>query len=543
MSRSQLYTLFIVLAAAMMFGKIAAVDRVDLQQLQQLRLNQIEPRLAAKEKNLRRISNNEEQIQAELEKTRRNLFNDAVLQSPMFCGNDRSRWATIRALVEPDMRVVRTVPGSSPPQYEYVWYAIDTVQNIKGWDTIDMVKHPLEPDSSEAYLFSSKPPLLPTLMAIPYAALYWGSGQQISLGTDPYFVVRTLLVLLNLIPLVFCWILLIRMIERFGTTDWGRIFTAAAVCFGTFLPTFSVTLNNHLPAVVAVTAAFYCVMQIILSREQVPHRGRNILYAFAAGLCAFFATACELPALSFCVFLGILLTWFTALPFLKTPEGEPPKIDKMIPASYCLGILVVVLPFFVTNYAAHRTLLPAYSQPSWYFFEYERAGLKRHSYWKNPLGIDQGEPSRTDYIFHSTVGHHGIFLLTPIWFLTFLGLGIGFVKNEKPTTFSSSPLKLSALMTLALSVIVFGFYMMQEQPNRNYGGMTSALRWMFWLIPLWLVPLVFAADKLSERKSGRALALFLLAFSIFSCTYPVWNPWTHPWIYHLLFHLGVPILN
>ena len=40
--------------------------------------------------------------------------------------------------------------------------------------------------------------------------------------------------------------LLARLVERFGTTDWGRIFVMAAAVFGTFLTTFAVTINNHL---------------------------------------------------------------------------------------------------------------------------------------------------------------------------------------------------------------------------------------------------------------------------------------------------------
>ncbi|MDR0869188.1 MAG: hypothetical protein LBN39_00185 [Planctomycetaceae bacterium] len=517
MSRYQLYPLFIVIAAAIMLGKIAAVDRVDVQQLQRYRLNQVEPLLADKEKRLRKITDNEEQILAELERTREKLIYDAVLQSPMLCGNDRSRWATIRALVEPEMRVKDNDSA--------VWYAIDEVQNIKGWDTIDMVKHPIESGGKE-YLFSSKPPLLPTLMTIPYAAIYWGSGQTISLGSHPYLVVRTMLVLFNFIPLCLCWILLIALIEQFGTTDWGRIFAAAAVCFGTFLPAFANTLNNHLPAVVAVAVAFYCFVKILHTTGcRLP-----VIHSFLAGVCAFFAVSCELPALSFCVFLGGVLAWFAR----NLPAGGGAK--RRIPAAYCLGILVVAIPFFATNYIAHRTVRLAYSQRSWYFYEYERGGAVRDSYWKNPVGIDKGEPSRAEYILHSTVGHHGIFLLTPVFLLSFYGLGI-WISNKE-----SAVRRTAAVMILSLSIIVFMFYMMQKQPNRNYGGMTCALRWMFWLVPLWLVPLVSAADKLSQCGTGRAAALFLLGVSVFSCSYPVWNPWTMPWAYNLMYYFGIPVL-
>jgi hypothetical protein len=514
MSRRQIYTLFLFIAAAILLGRILAADRVDVRELQRSRLAQVQPRLEQKETELRRQTNDEERIQAELEKTKQKLIRDAMLESPFLSGNDRSRWCTIRALVEPEMRVLRKITGKDGSEkYEYVWYAIDKVQNIKGWDTIDMVKHELPDQPGQAYLYSSKPPLLPTVLAIPYAVIYWGSGQQWSFDNDSYFIVRTILILCNLLPLVYCWVLLIRLIERFGTTDWGRIFSAAFVCFGTFLSTFVVTLNNHLPAVFCVTIAFYCGIRIWFD-EEIRRR-----YFFCAGFFGFFAVACELPALSFCAGLGLLL-------FLKYPRRT---LFYFLPAT-----IIVAAAFFATNKIAHQTLLPAYSQRDWYFYEYERGGILRDSYWKNPVGIDRGEPSRLNYIIHSTAGHHGLFLLTPVWILSFAGLGIWLVQPV------DKRLRYWALLILLMSLIVFVFYMAQGQASRNYGGMTSALRWMFWFVPLWGIPLVSAADWLSRFRWSRVAALILLAISVMSATYPVWNPWSQPWAYQMMIYLDVP---
>jgi hypothetical protein len=68
--------------------------------------------------------------------------------------------------------------------------------------------------------------------------------------------------------------------------------------------------------------------------------------------------------------------------------------------------------------------------------------------------------------------------------------------------------------------------------------MTSGLRWMFWLAPLWLVAMLPAADVVGERRWTRWLALAMLALSALSAAYPTWNPWTHPWIYDFLQYLG-----
>ena len=502
------------ISAALILGRIAAIDRYDYQLHQTWLEAQIPKKLQDKEERLRQQSTNEEAIAAELEWTRWELERAALLESPMLSANDRSRWCTIRALVEPDLRVIRTVTKKDGMQRnEYVWYAIDNVQTLKGWDTIDMCKHDLPDDPGPAYLYSTKPPLLPTLMAIPYAAVYWGGGKRMTLETEPHFVVRTMLVLLNLIPLVFCWVLLSRLIDRFGTTDWGRIFAVAFVCFGTFMSTFAVTINNHLPGVVSVTIALYCAVRILFDDE------KRLRYFFCAGLFGAFAVVCELPALAFFALVGFAL-------FCKAAK---PTLFGFLP-----GALIVAAGFFTTNYAAHQSLIPAYGKKEWYSYTYERGGRILQSHWDNRVGIDKGEESRLTYLLHTTVGHHGLFSLTPVWILSFIGLGYWLFGDRR--------YKIFALAILVLSVIVYVFYLCLPQVDRNYGGMSSGLRWMFWFIPLWTVPLVTAVDRLAQSAAGRLLCLALLAASILSVVYP-WNPWSHPWIYHFMFWLDCPLIG
>ena len=516
-TRRQIYTLLIVISAGLMLGRIIAVNRTDTILIQKYRTDQIPNQLKEKEQRLRAAENplSEENLQAELEKTKEKLLNDAQFELPVFSANDRSRWDTIRVLVEPDMRVQRTVTLSDGSERkETVWYAIDKAQTIKGWDTIDMVKHDLPdqpgegPQPGGGYLYSSKPPLLPTLMAIPYAVMYWASNGKLSLESEPFVVVRVTLIVCNLLPLVLGWFLLSRLIERFGTTDWGRVFSVAFICFGTFISTFAVTLNNHLPGVVCVAIAFYCVVRIVYDQET---RWR---YYAAAGFFSAFAAVCDLPALLLCVLFGF---WLLCHRFRQT-------LFLFAPAA-----LVVAAAFFATNYIAHKTFTPAYAKKyvenSWYLYDYERGGRILKSYWHHPAGIDQGEENLGTYIFHSTIGHHGLFSLTPVWALSLLGL-VFWLFDRRYWCLST--------IILLTSIVVFTFYMQQPLNERNYGGMTSALRWLFWLAPLWSVALVAAADWFSRNGFLRAIALMCLVVSVMSAAYPVWNPWTMPWTYNLL---------
>ena len=80
-------------------------------------------------------------------------------------------------------------------------------------------------------------------MAGEYWLIYQLTGA--TLADHPYEIGRFMLVTFNVLPLVVYFFLLARLAERFGTTDWGRIFMMAAAAFGTFLTTFAVSINNH----------------------------------------------------------------------------------------------------------------------------------------------------------------------------------------------------------------------------------------------------------------------------------------------------------
>jgi hypothetical protein len=495
--RRGVYLLLIVVSTGMMLGRILAVDSVDAEALERFRIEKIPAELEKKRARLESQGARPDRIEQELRRTERELWERARLRRPFLSANDRSRWCMIRAIVENQMRV----PGAP--------YAIDKVIQQPGWDTIDMVKH-------DGHLYSSKPPLVPTLTAIPYWLIYRTTGY--TLGTHPYAIGRFMLILVNVVPLVVGFLLLARLVERFGTTDWGRLFVMAAAAFGTFLTTFAVVLNNHLPGAVCAIAAVYAAIRIWFDGE------RRLRYFVLAGLFGALAVANELPALALFAVLSAAVMW---------------KAPRQTAAAYVPAALVVAAGFFGTNWIAHQSLRPPYmhrseTDPSdnWYQYTYDRDGRQYTSYWEGRVGIDRGERSPALYAFHALVGHHGIFSLTPVWILTVAGLVLWLRRTQ------DRRLRELALMIAAVSLACLVFYLTRPQVDRNYGGMTSGFRWMFWLAPLWLVAMLPAADAAAGRKWLRAAALVLLAVSVLSASYPTWNPWTHPWILHWLHYLG-----
>lgn len=515
--RRHIYFLMIVISAGLMLGRIIAVDNLFDRSIAAYKSSrgQIEKRLKEKAENLKKTNAPPGVFRSEMEKAEKSFRREAVQNvRPFHSANDRSRWCTIRALVEPGMRV-RDEKGN------VVWFAIDKVQNLPGWDTIDMVKHPVPPGDPEApeHLFSSKPTLLPVLMSIPYFLIYNVSGGALSFATQPHLIVRIMLVLINLIPTVFCWFLLSRMIDRFGKEDWSRIFVMGVVCFGTFVSTFIITLNNHVPGICFLIISMDAAVRIFFDGK------RNLRYFATAALFAFLLVSCELPALSYAVFL--LCTLLIVAP-KQTLLGSGP------------AVALFLIAFFATNYAAHKTFSVAYGNPDWYIYKYDRGNRKDiPSHWSQRRGMDAGEPSKITYLYQTSFGHHGVFSLTPVWCLSVFGL-LFWLDRWK----FDKRLVLLSLFILSLSLICYVFYVFfRPQGDRNYGGMTCAFRWMFWFVPLWSLAMLPCLDRLQKSRFLRGLCLVLLLISCMSVAYPLWNPWDHPWYYRFMHYLNWDIIR
>jgi hypothetical protein len=555
--RRSVYGILIALSVGTMTGRILAVNSIDVIRSQgRLKSDTIEQ----EKQKLQAAGQLAGKTDHDLEELTRA---DWQKERPFLSANDRSRWLTIRALVE---------KGT----YAIEQYVADPV-TYPNWDSIDVVMHT---DAAGApHIYSSKPPLLTTLYAAPYwlfckiaSAVH---GPPVTLGTNPYEIDRAMLLLVNVLPLIVYFWVLGKILERYGRTDWGRIFVMAAATLGTFLTTFAVVLNNHLPAAVCAVITLYASLRIWYDGE------RRVRYFLLAGCFAALAAGCELPALSLFALATVAALW-------KAPRQ---MLIGFVPAA-----LVVLVAFFATNWLAHHSLSPAYAHrqhgqevprpiatasgtpaPSddtapnaaitpgansggsattngrfegtvtldsgqtvtlrgnsnnWYDYEFTRSdGRLIESYWRHAQGIDAGEASIGKYAFNVLIGHHGIFSLTPIWLLAIPGLllWLGSKNYNLPAV---------AMSITLISVVCITFYILRPLDERNYGGATSGFRWVFWLAPLWLLALLPTADKLCNWRPARCLGYLLLALSVLSAAYPIWNPWTPPWLMNLGTYMG-----
>jgi hypothetical protein len=483
----------------------------------------------------------------------------------MHCANDRSRWAAVVSLV-----------------HQGTWQ-IDDVDRFRGpngnWGTIDKVYH--IDRFGEEHFYSSKPPLYILFIASQYWVLNRVFG--VDMLANPLWTIKGL-VFLNQVLLfgLFLWLYL-QICQRFVKQRSVLICLGITAGFGTFLSTFAVSLNNHVPAAVCVLATVALMLRIEYDRNS------SWIDYFSIGVMTALSVTFELPALSFLSLVGIWL-------LLRSP------IQTL--TFGVLGISIVAAAFLGSNYWAHGSLQPPYAHRSdgevlayldqedaallvsgvvpdtlalfsgqigedvalpgmseivieqhpsvgrWRIFDLQntrRYALQqvgsvfeirvwdnwydydvngRPSYWLpgSARGVDLGEPSRLQYLIHITVGHHGIISLTPIWIFSLLGIVVAW-RDPEPIW------RHLAHMLLTLTVVLLVFYTMRPLADRNYGGVASGFRWFFWMTPLFLLMLIPAWKII--RKSIVLVSLWgiCLAISTYSGLHSFLNPWQHPWYF------------
>jgi hypothetical protein len=437
-----------------------------------------------------------------------------------FSSNDRSRWATIRALVDEGTYQIGqrdNFKATAPP---YQDRGIIFEDDYKSLDKV------MNPDTGAYY--SSKPPLLATVLAGEYWFLKQAFGWDIV--KDRWLVVCTMLISVNVVPFVLYLLVLAQLLRQVGTSDAARLLAFLTAALGTFLTTFCHTLNNHTPAAYCALFAVYPLLRSKADGEAESRRDLAVS-GFFCGLLA----ALELPAASFAVSLCVLVV------YLRTVRA----LVWMVPFAILPSAAQVVC-----NFIALGTWEPAYSNFGGPWYNYPGSHWAKWQLVESGQfvpGIDFNQEPMGVYAFHLLVGHHGWFSLTPLFLVSLYGLvasvtscwhavlarlGRAIAPTERVVTFD-----ILSLITLLVTAVVLGFYLTRTQ-SYNYGGNTSGLRWLFWLIPLWVLPLARVNERFLLRRSGALLMCAFLALGVLAVYYPAMNPWRSPWLLQALEKLG-----
>ena len=452
----------------------------------------------------------------------------AALRMPtQLTANDISRYCTVWSLLE---------RGT---------YAIDDCPWQK--DTQDKVRKP-EPFSKASpapeHFYSSKPPLFSTLIAgllypfraatgVPLDATFKQERLERNVEKEipgkpgetefvketpppviwPAYVLyfKPVILLVNIVPFAFFLALYVRLLDRYAPNDWAWFVALFAAAWGNSLVVFNASLNNHTVAAYSAFFAIYALIRIL--EEELPKTSDFVMAGFWGAFC----TCNETPAAPFGAILFLIL-------FFRSPRRT---LLAFVPAA-----VVPLAAFFGTQYLAMGSFKLAYEEFGTRAYTYEG------SYWNTPLEFDwfnkYPEPKWL-YLLHMTFGHHGVFSLSPIFLFSIYACVRNIVGRGRP-------LKAVSWVTLFLTVLLLAFYTWNPKA-RNYGGSTSGLRWLFWLIPFWLLFLPKGVEGGQERRWVRWLSLTALLVSVFTVGYALRAPWSHPWILDALEHLDMYTLK
>lgn len=337
--------------------------------------------------------------------------------------------------------------------------------------------------------YSSKPPLLPLLMAGEYWTAHRILGMDLADTEDLKRVVRLMVMTLVVLPFVAALACFARMLSWIVDNPWQRLYLVAALAFGTQLFGFATHIDNHVPAAGALMAGLYFSLGLALGRLE-PRGWRFLLAGGMAGL----------------VFtLDMPITVFTAPAGLALLYRYPARTLTWATA----GMLVPLAVHFGVMLAVTGSPLPVQVRPELYLYE--------ASYWRNPSGLDALNEPKWTYFFHMNFGRFGSFTLFPVLWLGLAGIAFAALRRDarwRGAVFAG------ALAFLALTL----YYVLR---TNNYGGAAYGFRWHIAAMPV----LLLMSAPLVDRMRRPWHVCVLLALLAVSC-YSAWECHTTPWGEH-----------
>ncbi len=388
-------------------------------------------------------------------------------QFPVNIGaNDGSRWNTVWSLSHRGTYEVSGAP----------------------FETVDVLE--VRRDGANA-TYSSKPPFFSTWVAYVYRLLRLVWPLDIARSAQD-----TLWVLLWVNGLPFLWFLqhFFAHVERSSTSRWTRNFLLVTASSATFLSGYLWTLNNHLMAAILVYASFMLWSQHIQSRSPA-----------SLAWSGFFAAIAVFHEVSALIFPLVILLHFAAM--RRAAECKAFAL-QFIP----LVGLLMALEWRVMGYVYPRLLE--------HVLPIGDTSRVMSSYFLKPIGIDAARDPWWLNLGNMTFGHHGFFSMTPVFLLAVPH--IVRVLKSRHSDVRDRQEHLIILLTSALLTALLTW------KTNNYGGVAHGMRWMFWLIPLWLILLAPAVEKFVQpRRWARSVALIFLLVSFVNVALCFPNPWTH----------------
>ena len=400
-----------------------------------------------------------------------------LMRPPPMSANDMSRWATVERLVFSGTYVINDSHFS------------DTLDRIYKVD-----------EKGEKIYYSSKPVFLSTMVSgIAWVFDLFELDLVHPQSKETRFTMSLILILINYVPFGMILWGFYRYLARslFSTETILISFLAAAI--GTYFTGYLSTLNNHTSGMISIFASLLALEKY---RSTHGEQGSLIVWAsFFAGLAVAFESAAALYALTFMAYV-----------VFQSPSKA--LVLKSL-AACCIPLFL----WGVCEYLSSGVLLPRQI----YIIFGEKHPYSIDKYWNIGHDVDAYRDPILVRAFHMLLGHHGFFSLTPIFLLIPASI---LVRKAKPE-FSRK--------TMVVFFFSFVGFLVFCLTTRNYGGLCQGFRWLFWLIPFWLLLLPHALEVLDRHsRNWKILAMVLLMISCYSAFTSLLSPWSLSWLDRLL---------
>lgn len=369
-------------------------------------------------------------------------------------------------------------------------------------------QNPFEPGTvdkveREGHRLSTKPPVLPLMMAAEYWLIFHTTGWRLDVREEARTIVRIMVVTLMILPLIVGIGAFSACLGLLGVGAWMRAYLVAALALGTELAGFGGHINNHTPAAAALAVAAWCALGP-LAGTRAPTPWRMLGYGVAGGL----VFTLDLPETIYVAALGIALLW-------RYPS------QAILWGGIGIGIPVGV--HFVAMLISTGSILPVQMHPDWYLYE--------SAYWRNPGGVDALHEPKGTYLFHMTFGRYGTFLLFPTLALGLVGGAVALLRRPRGLV------AWLAIASLGCFAVLTAYYVFK---TNNYGGAAYGFRWHMASAPVLLIAALPFLQRL-WRPLWAAPLLLLLGVSMFSAWECYQNPWAKDveWTARWIFGPGI----
>ena len=389
--------------------------------------------------------------------------------------NDASRLAAVQALVE-----------------QQVWH-ID--QTRLGEETGDKIFF-------EGHFYSSKPPLLAALTALPYRLLHQRFGATLkpeACTAGEVCAYYWLSLLMVGLPSALMIALFYHQARQSFDAFRPALLLTGLFVFGSMIWPFSLVYNNHIPTAASLFISFLLLpgtSPLERPRRGKGERGRSApakisLRLFCSGLLAGLAVSFELTAIFLAVALALLaLIYYRRAAFWFALGGVLPLLATIWLNDQMIGHLLP--PYFLRE---------GYNYPGGPF--------------QPTVGGTTSPHNILSYTFRSLVGDRGLLLYSPLLFWTIAGLINIARRRQHPRRLEGA---VFALAMLAQATFIY-------TRTNNFGGKAYGGRYFIILLPFLFYFLIFSLPtsltgsstfhsfrRLKRPRRGKiALAAFALA--------------------------------